>query len=164
MVTGIGKSGSSWADYRAKATDAAAQGKLGLAAAQAYLQSTTAVTPAAIPATTVSQPLAQQSQDAPDGTDGNQEQTAQSDGSSFTPFQSAADFSQMLAAQEAGSQTAQAQSAPQAQSSSSPLFTGRALGAYAATLALTEEPSATEMQSPGWSGSSTPGQAVSLMA
>jgi len=161
LVSRIGISGSSWADYRAKATDAAAQGKLGLAAAQAYLQAASVVTPATTSAPAVYQPAA--GQDTQDETGASPDQTPQGNSSSsFTSFQSAADFSQMLAVQEASGQTPQA--SPQAQPSPNQLATGRALGAYAATLSLTEDPAALEMQAPGWNGSATPGQTVRLFA
>lgn len=164
MVSRIGISGSSWADYRAKTADAAAQGKLGLAAAQAYLQASSVVTPATTPTPTVYQPLPA-SQDGQEETGASSDQASQGNSNnSFTSFQSAADFSQMLAAQEAGSQTLQAEAKPQTQPAQSQLATGRALGAYAATLSLTEDPSALEMQSPGWSGSTAPGQTVRLLA
>jgi len=163
LVSRIGISGSSWADYRAKTADAAAQGKLGLAAAQAYLQASSSVTPTtSTPA--VYQPLPA-SQDEQDETGASSDQTPQGNSNSaFTSFQSAADFSQMLAAQEASSQTLQAEATPQTQPAQSQLSTGRALGAYAATLSLTEDPSALDVQAPGWSGSTAPGQTVRLFA
>lgn len=165
MVSRIGISGSSsWADYRAKTADAAAQGKLGLAAAQAYLQPATTAPPATTSTPTAYQPTPA-SQDTQDQTGVSQDQSSQGNsGSSFTAFQTGADFSQMLAAQEASIQTPQAQASPQAQPSQSQLATGRALGAYAATLSLTEDPSAPELQAPGWSGSSASGQTVRLFA
>lgn len=162
MVSGIGTTGSLWADYRAKTVDASVQGRLGLAAAQAYLQAAATVIPAA-PSGGAYQPSAPSTpQTTPDqspdqGTPQGQfpSTTSPESGGNFQPV---TDFSQMLAAQEAASLSAQT---TETQSQSAAVSqTARAIGAYSAALALTEEPSSSNMQVQGWNS----GQTVSLTA
>jgi len=169
VVSGVRSSSSALTDYRATAGDAAAKGRLGLSAAQAYIQSAL-VTPTSSSGTasssqTVATPAdaAQTSADGSAQSNGGASQQSQSqDTSSALPaFQLAASYSQMLAAQEAGSQTA-AQSNPQVNTSTS--RANQATGAYAATLALTEEPAAMDMQMPGWSDGRGSGQRVNFSA
>jgi len=172
VVSGVRTSSSTLWDSRAAALDAAAKGRLGLAAAQTYAQS--AATAAAQAASSVSSagstaasavsdaviPQTQTEQDATSGQSaGGQTATAQDQDTSgaLPSFQLAASYGQMLAAQEAGSQAAEA----------SPLA-GRpdqASSAYNAAMALTDQgASDLDMQMPGWSDSAISGQRINLSA
>lgn len=172
MVSGVRTSSSTLWDSRATALDAAAKGRLGLDAAQTYIQSAAAVSSAtsgAIPGGTISGdappapvPQTQTDQDATSGQSsggqgqGQAQQTPDSAGA-LPAFQLSASYSPMLAAQEAGSQTETNAAATNRAS--------QATGAYAATMALTEDGvSNMEMQVPGWSDSAAAGRRINLSA
>jgi hypothetical protein len=174
LVSRIGSYGSSWSDLRASSASAAAQGRLGLAAAQAYLQASVpaagngggAVTQTPTPSSQSDQ-SAFQPQDSQNGTSQGTQDQAAPDGFQ-TAFQQGADFSQMLAIQEAASQEAASQAAPAGTASSlTPRLSGQALGAYSAAMALVPDASSRagyEMDMPGWGESGSAGGSVSLTA
>lgn len=145
---------------------------MGLAAAQAYLAASVpaagnggaAVTQTPTPSSQSDQ-SSFQPQDSQNGASQGTQDQAAPDGFQ-TAFQQGADFSQMLAIQEAASQDAAGQTAA-ATESFTPRMAGQALGAYSAAMALVPDGSsnsAYEMDMPSWGDSGVAAKGVSLTA
>src|SRR5208282_347587 len=116
------------------------KGGLGLAAAQAYIQSTTPPTPSVVAtpsavAALLTPDKGQAVGDQSAGDDASGQSTPEDTSGALPSFQMAASYGQMLAAQEAGTLAAPTVSRP-----------SQAAGAYSATLALTDEPSGLDLE------------------